>query len=234
MMLARALHLYEVSKMAAVRRFLTEGQTFIDVGGNKGDFALLAALITGKTGKVLCFEPEPINCHWIRQSAKLNGYENIDLHELALSDRDGVAKLHLGRQSGSHTLLDDQPGRDAGVITIRTATLDTILETLSITKVDVMKIDVEGAELRVLEGARRTLTDNPRIVLLLDIHPFLGVAPERVCDFLTEMGFSMYSMEPPFDKTLDVYHNLQELIAYRSPGLSGSEEQRALGESEAL
>jgi FkbM family methyltransferase len=215
MMLARALDLYEVNKMAAVRRFLKAGQTFIDVGGNKGDFALLAALVTGKTGKVLCFEPESSNCHWIRQSAQLNQYENLGLHEVALSDRDGTAQLHLGLQSGSHTLLSGQVGRDVGVSTVRTATLDSILETLSVTRVDVMKIDVEGAELSVLRGARQTLLASPGVVLLIDIHPFLGVEPAKVCSLLSEMGFSMYDMEPPFDKPVDLSGNLQELVAYR-------------------
>jgi FkbM family methyltransferase len=216
MMLARALDIYEVAKMTAVQQFLMKGQTFIDVGGNKGDFALLAARLTGETGKVLCFEPEPSNCHWIRQSAKLNGYVHIDVREVALSDFDGTAQLHLGRQSGSHTLLSNQPGRDVGVITVRTTTLDSILQTLSVARVDVMKIDVEGAELSVLAGARQTLLANPGIVLLIDIHPFLGVEPAKVCGVLSERGFSVYCMEPPFDKRADVHENLQELVAYRA------------------
>lgn len=215
MMLARALGVFEVSKMAAVKRYLTKGQTFVDVGGNKGDFALLAASLTGQTGKVLCFEPEPRNCHWIRRSTELNSYENVDLHELALSDSEGTAQLHLGRQSGSHTLLAGIRGRDVGTVTVRTATLDSILDTLSVSQVDVMKVDVEGAELSVLEGARRTLMTNPHIVLLIDIHPFLGVKPERLCSLITEMGFAIHSMEPPFDKPVVVNEHLQELIAYR-------------------
>lgn len=214
MMLARAFDLYEVSKMAAVRQFLRPGKTFVDVGGNKGDFALLAARLTGDSGKVLCFEPEPENCHWIRRSIELNGYSNVTLHEMALSDRDGTAQLHLGRKSGWHTLLTGQPDRDVGAITVRTAALDGILQSQP-TAVDIMKVDVEGAELSVLEGARRTLMANPNIVLLLDVHPQLGVKPEQVCALLSGMGFSLHSMEPPFDKPIDVRPDLQELVAYR-------------------
>jgi len=132
-----------------------------------------------------------------------------------LSDHDGTAQLYLGQNSGWHTLLSGQPGRGAGVITVRTATLDSILCALSVTRVNVIKIDVEGAELSVLEGARQTLLANPDVVLLVDIHPYYGIQPERICSVLTEMGFSIHSMEPPFDKPVDVHGNLQELVAYR-------------------
>ena len=217
MMLARALGCYETAKMAAVKRFVKLGGVFIDVGGNKGDFALLAAMLTGKEGKVACFEPEPSNCHWIKQSITLNGYQNVALEQAALSNYNGTAELNIGRNSGEHTLLPDQPGRNFSRITVRAATLDSILESLSITKVDVMKVDVEGAEMSVLEGARATLLANPQIVLLIDIHPFLGVDPAQICAFLSKLGFSLYSMTPPFDKPIDKPTNLQELLAYRKP-----------------
>jgi len=80
-----------------------------------------------------------------------------------------------------------------------------------------MKVDVEGAEMSVLEGARATLLANPQIVLLIDIHPFLGVDPAQICAFLSKLGFSLYSMTPPFDKPIDKPTNLQELLAYRKP-----------------
>lgn len=84
-MLARALGLYEPEKTRAVQALLKLGETFVDVGGNKGDFALLAAKITGENGKVVCIEPEPTNLSWIRRSIDLNGYKNIQLCNLALT-----------------------------------------------------------------------------------------------------------------------------------------------------
>jgi FkbM family methyltransferase len=79
------------------------------VGGNKGDFALLAAKLAGENGKVVCIEPEPTNHGWIRRSIELNGYKNIHLSNLALSDRDGECTLYLGTKSGSHTLVSGAP-----------------------------------------------------------------------------------------------------------------------------
>ena len=219
MMLARALGLYEPAKMAAVRHFLKPGMTFVDVGGNKGDFALLAAFLTGQSGAVLCFEPERENCQWIHKSIELNGYKNIGLHEVALSDRDGTAPLYLGRKSGWHTLLSGQQRSDAGIILVRTAMLDSILTKLSVGKIDVMKIDVEGAELQVLDGARKTLSANSHIVLLLDIHPRMGVNPRQVGSVLTKMGFSLHAMDHPLDGPVEISDDLRELVAYRASGV---------------
>lgn len=216
MMLARALDAYERAKMAAVRHFLKPGMTFVDVGGNKGDFALLAARITGNSGAVLCFEPERENCRWIRKSIEINHYNNISLHEVALSNRNGMAELYLGQKSGWHTLLSGQERSDVGTVLVRTATLDSILATLSLGKIDVMKIDVEGAELQVLEGAQKTLSANAGIVLLLDVHPRMGVDPKQVDGVLSKMGFSIHSMDHPLEGPIEVTDHLRELVAYRT------------------
>jgi FkbM family methyltransferase len=214
-MLARALGLYENDKMNAVFRLLKPSATFIDVGGNVGDYSLLAARIIGDTGRVICFEPEPTNCHWIERSIELNGYRNISLYALALSDANGEASLYLGTQCGFHSLLKDQPERQAGVIQVKTRTLDSVLHEIGWGTVDMMKIDVEGAELQVLRGARGTLEMNPQVILLLELHPGMGVNPGEVCDFLRGQGFCLFEVSFPFNKPLEINSHVRELIARR-------------------
>jgi FkbM family methyltransferase len=216
MMLARAFRLYEVGKVRAIKALLRLGETFIDVGANKGDFTVLAASIVSAAGKVLSFEPEPTNCYWLRKSIRLNGYHNIALHEMALSDTDGEVNLYLGEKSGWHTLLPGKPRRDRGVIHVARRALDTVLEETGQEKVDMIKIDVEGAELEVLRGAIRTLSSNKGIRLLLDIHPKLGVDPREVCLFLGELGFSMFRMRAPFDTPVQMDPSLKEVLARRA------------------
>lgn len=215
MMLARCLGLYEVEKTKAISRLLSPGGVFIDVGANKGDFTLLAAKIVGNAGKVFAFEPEPENCHWISKSIQLNGYNNIKLSELALSDTNGEAQLYLGKKSGWHTLLAGQADRNQGTIKISIDTLDNVLEGIGQDRVDMIKIDVEGAEYEVLNGAYQTLIRNHKIILLIDIHPELGVNPLKVCTFLNDLGFSLYQMRYPFNLATHPHHNLREVIAYR-------------------
>lgn len=78
-----------------------------------------------------------------------------------------------------------------------------------------MKIDVEGAELDVLRGAYQTLIKNFDIVLLIDIHPMLGVKPIEICNFLKKLGFSIYSMEESHKQIENINKNLGEIFAKR-------------------
>jgi FkbM family methyltransferase len=215
MMLARAFGLYELRKVKAVQSLLRSGDTFIDVGGNKGDFALLAAKITGDSGQVVCVEPEPTNCKWIRQSIQLNQYQNIDLWNVALSDHDSEALLYLGTKSGFHTLLSGQPERNQGCLKVTTRTLDALLKERKTSSVQMIKIDVEGAELQVLRGSVEVIKNNPDIVLLLDIHPFLGVDPVEVFDFLRSLGLTVCQMRPPYNVPATPHQGIDDVVARR-------------------
>jgi FkbM family methyltransferase len=201
--------------MNFVRNRLQPGATFVDVGSNKGDFSLLAAKTVGSNGKVLSFEPEPRNCYWIRRSIQASGYENIKLYEFALSGTDGTALLHLGRKSGWHTLVPECPDRDQGVIGVVTKRLDSVLEEADQSKVDMIKIDVEGAELEVLKGARGALSNNNDLVLLMDLHPYLGVDVAEVFKILEELDFRVYKVQPPFNIPASGNRQLSEVLAYR-------------------
>jgi FkbM family methyltransferase len=217
-MLQRAIGLYEVKKHKALQTFLKPGGSFIDIGANKGDFSLLAAKLVGGDGKVLAFEPEPENCKWIEKSIQINGYKNIMLYEIALSDQNGEAKLFMSTLSGLHSLIPDLEYRDRGAIDVKIRTLDAFLkETGFAHPFDVIKIDVEGAELQVLHGAFHTLSMSNNLVLLIDIHPRLGVDPKEVCDFLVKQGFAIFHEKPPFSSPVTKYSNLTSIIARRVP-----------------
>lgn len=215
MMLARSFGLYEQEKMKAVQAFLKRGDSFVDVGGNKGDFALLAAKLAGENGNVVCVEPEPTNLGWIRRSIELNGYKNIHLCNLALSDHDGECTLYLGTKSGFHTLLSGAPDRDKGSVTVKTRTLDNLLRELEVRAVNVLKIDVEGAELQVLKGATETIRANPDMVILLDVHPFLGVDPSAVFECLRAVGLTPCQMCPPYNVPATPHEGIYDIVARR-------------------
>jgi FkbM family methyltransferase len=214
MMLERVLRVYERRKISVIKYFLKPGMTFIDVGSNKGDFSLIAARIMNGEGSILAFEPEPRNCIWTRKSIELNRYKNIQLFEIALGEHNETAKLFLGEKSGWHSLVPSLPSRNMGVIEVQKRTLDAVLEECSTKKVDMMKIDVEGFELMVLNGAYRTLINNPDMTILLDIHPHLGVDPSEVCNFLRGLGFSIYQMDR-HRRLVTIREDLQEVLAKR-------------------
>lgn len=218
MMLRRVLGCYELTKHEAFRKFLRPGMTFIDVGCNKGDFALLGSHLVGPQGRVLAFEPHPENCQWARKSIAKNAYNNIDLFQLALSDVNGTAELHIGEKSGFHTLVPGQESRDKGLIEVQTRRLDDFLEEIRFTRpIGAVKIDVEGADMQVLRGAQKTISGNPGIVVFLDVHRTLGVNPAEVCDYLKGLGLSLFSEQPPFNVAIGDYSSLDALIAAQSP-----------------
>ena len=215
MMLQRALGLYEPAKTQAIQSLLKPGETFVDAGANKGDFALLASRIVGNNGKVVCIEPEPINFSWIGRSVHLNSYRNVQLCNLALSDHDGEALLYLGTKSGYHTLLSNAPGRSQNSLKVKVRTLDSLLPELGIPSVNALKIDVEGAELAVLKGAVKTISTNPKIVLFVDIHPLLGVNPPEVFEYLASLGLTLVQMSEPYNVPATPHDCIEEILARR-------------------
>lgn len=217
MMLARVRGKYEIEKHKAIRTFLKPGGIFIDVGANKGDFSLVAAKLLDKTGKVIAFEPESKNCKWITKSININGYKNISLYKIALSDHNGEAKLYIGKKSGWHTLISSQKNRNSDTIDVKVRTLDSYLKEISFCEpIDMIKIDVEGAELQVLRGAYQTLFRNKSLTLLIDIHPTLGVDPKEVCYYLVKNGFSIFYEKSPFLFPVTCYKQLTSIVAIKS------------------
>ncbi len=189
----RAEGRYEPAKIAAVQRLLEPGMTFVDAGSNKGDFALIGAKVMNDEGRVLAFEPAPENAHWIRASIELNGYESISLFEFALSDTEGRVPLYLGEWSGWHSIVPKgEPGKS---IEVETRTLDSVLAETDDPHVDVLKIDVEGAELQVLRGASETLGDSRLFAVLVELHLGHGVDPNEVWDLLAGHGFRFFDPE---------------------------------------
>ena len=197
MMLARVLRVYEPAKVRAVQAAMGPGKTFIDVGGNKGDFSLIAAKASGDNGRVVCVEPEPTNVEWIERSVKRNKYASVRVVAAALSDSEGEATLHLGAKSGWHTLVDDPNHRaGGGDVTVQTRTLDALLAELGIDRVDAIKIDVEGAEDRVLAGGQHTFGGSAPMTVFLDLHP-PRVDPVALCRQLEAWGFELRDPEDP-------------------------------------
>jgi FkbM family methyltransferase len=131
---------------------IRNGSTVIDVGANIGFFTLLAAKLVGDKGLVLSFEPEPTAFSLLTQSVERNGFSNVRLFQKCISSVDGQEQLHLSvtRNKGLHSIARDLGGPS---LVVESARLDTIASTLGIGSIDLLKIDVEGAEPEVLEGA---------------------------------------------------------------------------------
>lgn len=160
----------ELPVQEVVRDSLAPGGVFYDVGANVGFFGLIAARIVGPAGAVYAFEPLPHVAAEARANAERNGLANVEVVEVAAGDRDGTASLVVTRHPGGATLSQADVGGDAvGRVAVRTVRLDDLVAARIIRPPDAVKIDVEGVELEVIDGLRRTIAARrPVIVCELD------------------------------------------------------------------
>ncbi len=159
----------------ALAQLIEPGQTVYDVGANIGFFTILCSRLVGPQGRVYAFEPIPQNLATLRRNVALNGLTNVVVVEKALSSSTGTAEMFVSPWSAFHSLnvagasKQDNHGPEAGEIVVQTVTLDEFLQDGDVRAPDLVKIDVEGAELIVLAGMGETLrTRKP--LLLCELH----------------------------------------------------------------
>jgi FkbM family methyltransferase len=160
------------------------GETVLDVGACIGFSAIMAARMVGREGLVVAVEPDPDNLRWLRLN--LERFPNCVVVPKGVADRGGRRFLHRHPDPWGHTILGSFGG---GSVKIEVTTIDRICEGLGLKRVDFMMMDVEGAELMALRGARRTLKRTQKVVV--GAYHRVGGKPTwpRVKRFLEKMGF---------------------------------------------
>lgn len=163
--------MYEDATMRLLRRILRPGMTFVDVGANIGLHTTIAAHLVGPTGWVLAIEPQADLCSLIEANVRNNGLSNVTVIRTALGRTGGSAVLHqLYEANPGAATLRLHPGEEActsAEVSVRT--LSAVLEGLQLPPTEiVVKIDVEGAELEVLEGAEQYLARRAPAVVLIE------------------------------------------------------------------
>lgn len=197
---------YEPEVSYFLTNILEPGDTFIDVGGHVGYFTTLAAQVVGPTGRVYTFEPEAGNAARIREHLALNGLANVELFEQAVAEARGEVSFHVNADnSGGHALWDvgehpDNPKSRAGhdVRTVPQGTLTDLLVTTQGQRVRVIKVDAEGAELRVLMGGMLLVMAREVPFIICEINEFalrqLGATGRGVRAFMAAWGYHCYLM----------------------------------------
>jgi FkbM family methyltransferase len=141
------------------------GQVVVDVGANAGVFATVAAAWIGPTGRLVAIEPNPGAAARLRTNLHQNGLDARSVViEAGLSDHAGRATMYVGSNSTIGTLSDQADSSMPG-IEIQVGTLDAIANDLHISAIDLLKVDVEGLEVRVLDGASVVLPKCRRAVI---------------------------------------------------------------------
>ena len=173
----------------AMRTLAGPGDVVIDAGANIGLFSLIAAARVGAHGRVVACEPVPGTMALLRANVARNRYHWVELHEVAVAETPGRLELEdLGAGSGLSSFAPAQAGRGRR-IEVAVTTLDELAgDDLSRTRV--VKLDVEGAELRALRGATRLLeTARPDFIVELE--------PEH----LERQGGSIQELQSLFERS---------------------------------
>lgn len=189
-----APHLYDRREIAYLRRNLSEGGVFLDLGCNIGLYSLAASLIVGKSGRVLAVEADPHSYNKLARTIEDNRIENLEVVQVGLSDRIETLMLRLqleGNRGGS-TFLDLGKTKD-NTVSVQCKPLLDVLHDAGIERVHAAKLDVEGFEFRVLraffETANRSLWPNH---LIVERNRERNVAAGGdVNDLLAERGYSL-------------------------------------------
>lgn len=145
---------YEPHLAAMLGRYCRAGMTAIDAGANIGIHTVALGHLVGPAGRVVAIEPSSENCRLLLASARENGLTNVEVHPLALDEADGWSYLigHIGSNAGLQS-PSDQLFVEGGGWIVSTRRMDELVKG----DVDLLKLDVEGAEGRVVRGGARTI-----------------------------------------------------------------------------
>jgi FkbM family methyltransferase len=171
------------------------GDIVVDVGANVGYYTLLAARSVGPTGKVYAFEPDPEAFALLEENVRLNGLTNVVTIRKALASEAGTMTLFRNPANrGDHRLYDPDGGRNG--ILVEVTTLDAELG--DVRGIALVKIDTQGAECSILDGARQLLARERGMGIIMEYTPkylrALGADPEGCLRELEGFGFVFYDI----------------------------------------
>ncbi len=175
-----------------LKPFLHRGTTFVDIGANVGYFTLLACTFGAR---VIAYEPTPSVFARLTENVALNGFQ-ADLVNAAVMDEPGTLSLHL---SGDDPEANSLFGTDGQCVHVPAVSLDDDLAARGIDHVDILKIDAEGAEPFVLDGATRLLSSPHPPAILVEVNAFTlhcaGLQPSDILSRLEAHGYRHTEIE---------------------------------------
>ena len=183
-------------------KYLKKGDTYVDIGTNLGYMSLNAEKIVGKEGIVISFEPDSTILPLLKENKLLNN-SDIRIIEMAASEKAGIEIFNIATESGLSRLANEQVNLFGLELLqqkeIKANSVDNILrELIPDNPINLIKIDVEGHELKVLKGAEATLKNNKPVLILEINHEALqqnNVSYLDILNFLRKFSYEFYMIE---------------------------------------
>lgn len=204
-----AFGVWEPYSTEVVTSLLSKGDICVDMGANIGYYTLLFARQVGDEGCVFAFEPDPENFKILESNIMRNGYRNVVIVPMAVSDKTGETNFYISADKGDGRIYDSSDGRP--FLTVKTTSLDDYFKSFR-RSINLIKMDIQGAELRALYGMRNLVAAN-HVKLMTEFWPtgirksgFEGsdyLRELRSLNFeITEINEEMKRIEPVVDSQL--------------------------------
>lgn len=211
--------------------WLQPGMTVLDAGSLYGVYTVTAAMRVGDSGRVIAMEPSREAYAVLTRNIALNNLTNVTLIQLALGLRSGRTLLYHHRDPGQNSFAWD--AASTGVEEVGVTTLDGLLARLNIQRLDVLKLDVEGAELPAIQGGAESLRRFCPVIIA-EIHPErsrrLGCEPEDFLGYLLAHRYTVFQYSPTSRK-LRTIKTIAELQGPRVVATTGEATQRLTQEA---
>lgn len=210
---AIALGVYERYESELFRSKIKPNMTIIDIGANLGYYTAIASCLAGERGLVMAFEPESNFFKLLSRNIRRNDLKNVVNFKLAIAEKNGLTNLYLSNENKGHnSLINSEELKNS--VQVKTVTLDDFLASNKITKVDMIKMDIEGAEILALEGMKNTLIKHrPLLFLEFSPHSIMKINKNPM-DFLLnlrEIGYSVFDINKT-NQCLDIVTDFQKFI----------------------
>jgi FkbM family methyltransferase len=194
---------YEPFFLSVIKKHLSPGDTFVDIGANIGQHSLFASQVVGNSGQVISFEPIPRIYEQFKKSVDVNHFKNIDVYNLGCGSKEEVLEIFSAANVGASSIIDSS--RDTDKEKIKLVTADSILEKYG--NVSFIKIDVEGYEYFAMQGLEKTIKKY-RPKMLIEYSPFYyrlfdSSHGQKIIELLKHSDYLIYNLEDN-DSLVDV------------------------------
>lgn len=192
---------FEVSERRFLQWFLKPGMTVLDIGAHHGFYTMLAARMVGPTGRIISFEPSHRDRKRLLAHLRLNHIlDRVSVFPIALGRETAESTLYVvvGRDTGCNSLRPPAVTEPTQAVQVSVTSLDTFLAQQNVVRVDFIKMDVEGAELGVVQGAEELLGRRYRPVILAELTdsrtlPW-GYSASAIYDSLAAKGYRWFAI----------------------------------------
>jgi FkbM family methyltransferase len=214
--------IHEPATTRLFKSVLKPGNTVIDIGANIGYFSLLSANLVGSAGHVIAIEPDPDNAIALSANIKLNGFKNIEIQQIAVSNTTGIAAFYRHKnEDARHSLIKSD--QDSS-IPVKLNTLDRMIPLSK--PVDLIKTDTEGNDMAVLLGARKILEKN-NVMVITELYKEMleasGYSIAVLWNYLVSVGFARFFLIDDYDDSVTLCPDpdyIEEMYNKSEPGLN--------------